>query len=282
MNLGMFGNLYGFGAARLTRAYRIRLWFVAVLLTALAVAGCRSNPQAGTSARPALNDQGVQLATGLLIDDLTYAASGIGESSLSHEQALRVAKIDLAVDARTFEADYDANELAGDAKYKNKRFLLSGTIRSIEKDFTDRGYLVLASDNLLGVQAHLSERGMAGAASLKKGLKIFLVCQSSDRVVGTEIAGDCQRLSQYLGETKPDWESTARDFLAGKRPLPHKLGTGLATFYLVGAQLPAGSACHGQLDDGCREELQTMAKNKARMAQIEQEEQKMEANLKFE
>lgn len=285
MNLSMFGNPYSFGAPRLMRAYRNRLWFLIVLLAALAVAGCRSNPQTSGSDKAgaqSLNEQGVRVATGLLIDDLTYGASGVGESSLNHDQALRIAKVDLAVDARTFEADYDANELAGDAKYKNKRFLLTGTVRSIEKGFTEQGYLILASGSLLGVQAHLNDRGMVGAASFKKGMKIFLVCRSSDRVVGTEMAGDCQRLSQYLDESKPDLETTTRDFLAGKRALPRKLGAGLAAFYIVGAQLPAGSACHAQLDDACRTELVAVAKDKARMDQVKQEAQKMEPKLKFE
>lgn len=113
-----------------------------------------------------------------------------------------MAKIDLAVSARTFGSDYEANELAGDAKYKNKRFLLSGVIESIEKDFTGSGFLTLGSDNLLGVRADLNQRGTSGATALTKGTKIFLVCSSSDRIVGTEVAGDCQRLSQYLDEIR--------------------------------------------------------------------------------
>lgn len=111
---------------------------ILILCLLFATSACKSSsrPDAGFGSviAPTLNSQGLQLATDGLIEDLLVAVSGTGDSALNLQQALALAKIDLAVNARTFETDYEANELAGDAKYKNRRFLLSGVIKSIEKD----------------------------------------------------------------------------------------------------------------------------------------------------
>lgn len=75
----------------------------------------RQNAEAGRTSSGSLNAQGVQLATAGLADDILTAASATGASTISQQQALAMAKIDLFVSARTFESDYEANELTGDA-----------------------------------------------------------------------------------------------------------------------------------------------------------------------
>lgn len=266
---------------------RYRGWAVLITVATLGLLlACRNAPE-GTS-RPissgtsTLNDQGLQTATSTFIDDLLMASSAMGDSLLTQPQALALAKIDLAVSAQTFESDYEANELAGDVKYKNKRFLLSGVIRSIEKDFSGSAFLTLSSQNLLGVRAQLNDRGFQGVTSLSKGTKVFLVCRSSDRIVGTEVAGDCQRLSQYLEEIRPDLSRSVREFLEGHRPLPRKLGEGLLMMYVTATLLPASSACLSEANKQCEEEITRIIKDPAQAEGIRAQVKQMEAGLKLE
>lgn len=252
---------------------------ILVLITAL---GCNSTKTQNGADTASLNTNGVQLATAGLVDDVLMAASGTGESVITQEQGLALATIDLVASAQTFETDYEANELAGDAKYKGKRFLLYGAVRSIEKDFTGSGFLTLASSNIVGVRAQLNERGMIGAMALTKGTKIFLVCRSSDRVVGTEVAGDCQRLSQYLDEIKPELNKTVQEFLAGKRPLPRSVGTLLPTLYVIGSHLQPESPCFTKVDAACEQELRHIGKDIPRTGSLDQEVRQIQAKLKLQ
>jgi len=256
-----------------------------LLALAMAMIGCngtsRQNASASSAMSSSLNARGVQLATAGLVDDLLLAASATGNGVMSQQEALAMAKIDLAVSARTFESDYEANELAGDAKYKNKHFLLSGVIESIEKDFTGSGFLTLRSDNLLGVRAELNERGTSGAGALTKGTKIFLVCRSSDRIVGTEVAGDCQRLSQYVDAIRPDLDRSVKEYLSGQRAFPRKLGTVLTMMYVAGSHLPADSACSSQVGDRCEQEVMKMAKDPAQAQKVKAETEQMLAKLQL-
>lgn len=262
-------------------------WLSLILVTILLLVASACKGSSGGTARPKLsasplNEQGVDVASSILMDDILLAASMTGDSVLTQEQALNLAHIDLAVNARTFEADYEANELAGDTKYKGKRFLIFGVIRSIEKDFTGSAFLTLSSDNLLGVRAQLNNRGFQGVASLTKATKVFLVCRSSDRIIGAEVAGDCQRLSQYLDEIKPDLTLSVRDFLEGNRPLPRALGEGLLTMYVAGCSLPPSSPCLTELNKQCEEEVSRLLKDPVQLERIKTQAAKLKVSVKLE
>jgi hypothetical protein len=228
-----------------------------------------------------LNPQALSFAVLSLSDELQHALSGSGGSALPKDQAISLAEIDLSVTAQKFEADYDANEIAADAKYKGRRFLLSGVIESINKDFTDEGFLTLRSGSLTGVQAALNQRGMQNAGSLQRGEKIDLVCHSSSRVIGSAIAGDCERLNQYLEDFRGPLNEQIEKFLDGDVALPRTAGVSAVMLYEIGLHLSPNSPCFAAIDKPCEAEVAGLTKDKGMAGLIREAIRQMLAKVKL-
>ena len=220
------------------------------------------------------------MAVYLARDDMAGRVSG-GKAVMLMEDVLRLTKIDIMVDATKYQSDYDANEIAADKRYRGRKILLVGTIRSIEKDFMERGYLTLGADSLLGVRAQLSDRGMAGAESLRAGSRIYLVCDSGERIIGTATADNCQRFSQYSQEIGPSLTEVFTDFLSGRKALPKRLATAVTYGYVLGSSLPASSPCFADDDEACSSSVVAIGNDKARSQALQQETQRMMASLKI-
>ncbi|MHA6907326.1 OB-fold putative lipoprotein [Ralstonia pseudosolanacearum] len=98
----------------------------------------------------------------------------------------------VAVTASALFSAYEENEVAADQKYKNKVLLVSGTVQSIDKDFTDRIVVKLAASNpYMPVHAYLGSQHEELAASLKKGSKVAWQCTGEGRIVGSPMLKDC-------------------------------------------------------------------------------------------
>ena len=105
-------------------------------------------------------------------------------------EAAAVAPVE--VSAVEVEAAYAANEAAAQQKYGNQALRVSGRIKSIDLDFSDKPFVVLQGTNeFTGPQLHLTEDAQAKASSLSKGQKIVAVCQNVSEVVGTPMFKDC-------------------------------------------------------------------------------------------
>jgi len=75
-----------------------------------------------------------------------------------------------SVTADGIYAEYQANEVAGDAKYKGKIITVSGTIMDIGKDITGDPYVVLGGTGYLdGVQGTFATSESASIGALSKG-----------------------------------------------------------------------------------------------------------------
>lgn len=99
----------------------------------------------------------------------------------------------IEVTARELEAAYAANEAGAQIKYGEKPLLVTAVIRSIDLDFADKPFLVLAGAEMFGgPQAALTETSQALAPSLAKGQKIVLQCSGVGEVVGTPMLKDCE------------------------------------------------------------------------------------------
>lgn len=77
------------------------------------------------------------------------------------------------VTAKSLFAEYKANEVAADAKYKGKVVIVSGVIQDIGKDIADQAYIVIGGEGFLdGVQCTFTESQNASVARLSKGQKV--------------------------------------------------------------------------------------------------------------
>lgn len=193
-----------------------------------------------------LDQRGVDFAEFLIEGDVTNGLSGSDSmlGSFSREQLLEWSGLDAETAAREYEERYDANEIAADQAYKDKKLLVKGTISTIEKDFTGDGYLTLRGTNpFIGIKADLSDRSAREAASFRRGQAITLVCHGAGRIVTIAVLSDCLTLDDYELAIKPMIDDRVRGFLTGRTSLPRRVAHAIAMAYQVGITLPTDSAC---------------------------------------
>jgi len=94
----------------------------------------------------------------------------------------------IVVGAEELWAAYDANEVAADTQYKGKWLLVTGQLKSIDKNITDDVVLQLATKNeFLSVSATLADSEKSAAATLEKGVQITVVCIGDGYLLGPRL-----------------------------------------------------------------------------------------------
>lgn len=104
--------------------------------------------------------------------------------------------------------EYNANEVAADAKYKNKWVQVRGRVASVAKDMAGTPYIAFAADSYGVGQVHaalfeVQIKDMAGpknfstcsslekAAGLKQGQKAMVECLGTGAILGIPRLGQC-------------------------------------------------------------------------------------------
>lgn len=94
------------------------------------------------------------------------------------------------VTARQLHADYSANEVSADEKYRDRVLRVTGKVTAIKKDITDDAYVTLGTANEFeSVHAHFADEKALGA--LKTGQKIVARCVGNNVVIGSPQLADC-------------------------------------------------------------------------------------------
>ncbi|MGK3142056.1 OB-fold protein [Pantoea sp. C2G6] len=94
--------------------------------------------------------------------------------------------------ARKLFNDYDENEVAVDEQLKGKIVAVSGIVQSIDKDFTDSIIISLKTDNeFMPARLDMKDSQKATAISLKKGMKVVIVCERMSRIIGAPSGRNC-------------------------------------------------------------------------------------------
>ena len=95
------------------------------------------------------------------------------------------------VTASTLFAEYKANEVAADTKYKGKVVIVSGVIQDIGKDVMDEAYIVIGGQGFLdGVQCTFTESQNASVARLAKGQSVTVKGEVSGKM-GNVLVSKC-------------------------------------------------------------------------------------------
>jgi len=98
----------------------------------------------------------------------------------------------IKVSASEIYADYKANQVAADTKYKGKTIEVSGTINSIGKDILDTPYVSLnAGDILSTVQCMFDKGDSAQLATLAKDTRIVLTGKVRGQVIMNVLLDNC-------------------------------------------------------------------------------------------
>jgi osmotically-inducible protein OsmY len=96
------------------------------------------------------------------------------------------------VNAERLFLDYQRNEVSADSMYKGRTLAVTGTVSSINKDFTDSVYLVFETSNeFMGIHANLRGSEVSKASTLSKGSTVTVVCEGNGMIVGSPMLKDC-------------------------------------------------------------------------------------------
>lgn len=89
-------------------------------------------------------------------------------------------------------AEYDANEVKADEKYKGKTLRVPGQIQSIDKDAFNNMVIKLKTANqFLGVHARMQDSQKAAVLELNKGQIVVVECIGGGMVMKSPILQDC-------------------------------------------------------------------------------------------
>ncbi|MCZ7649518.1 MAG: OB-fold putative lipoprotein [Planctomycetota bacterium] len=89
-------------------------------------------------------------------------------------------------------AEYEANEVGADARYKDKVVEVTGEVNHVGKDLFNDPYVTLKTDNvLLSVQCFFKEKDAGQLGSLSKGLRVNIRGRC-DGKMGNVILKDCE------------------------------------------------------------------------------------------
>jgi tRNA_anti-like len=108
----------------------------------------------------------------------------------SDAQAERASAI--KVTARDLSREMKANEIAALKKYEGQLIEVSGTIKSIDADFSDDPVLQLDSGEMFEfVAVNLGSGQTYYAAKLQKGQKVVMLCKALREAIGSAQLSDC-------------------------------------------------------------------------------------------
>lgn len=90
---------------------------------------------------------------------------------------------------------YEDNSVAADGKFKGKQYKISGTISDINTDLMGNPYITMRGTNqYMQPQFQFDKADLNQIASLKKGMKLIMVCTGRGDIAKTPMSKDCRIL----------------------------------------------------------------------------------------
>lgn len=94
------------------------------------------------------------------------------------------------VSARQLYADYEANGVAADGKYKGKVLQVTGVVNTIDRDIMDKIYVTLKGDQYFGdIQCFFAESHVGTASQLSKGQTITVKGKCDGKLMNVMLKG---------------------------------------------------------------------------------------------
>lgn len=96
----------------------------------------------------------------------------------------------ISVTATKLHADYDANAVAADERYKDKVLEVTGKVTGIGKDIMDTPYVTLDSGNqFMSVQCMFADEHKSELSGLSKGQTVTIVGKCDGQLMGVLLRG---------------------------------------------------------------------------------------------
>jgi hypothetical protein len=121
-------------------------------------------------------------------DETTVTAEDKSGSASTSPAKMTTPTADVEVSAETYFSDYEGNELAADAKYKDKVIKITGKVNGVRKTL-GTVYIDLESSNQF-LQVYCSMKDESEAASVSKGSLVTLIGVGGGKTL-TPTVDDC-------------------------------------------------------------------------------------------
>ena len=96
----------------------------------------------------------------------------------------------ITVSARQLYADYEANGVAVDGKYKGKVLQVTGVVNTIDRDIMDKIYVTLKGNQYFGdIQCFFAESHIGTASQLSKGQTITVKGKCDGKLMNVMLKG---------------------------------------------------------------------------------------------
>ena len=106
------------------------------------------------------------------------------------ENAIVNEQPDIEVSAQQLYADYEANGVAADQRYKGKVLRVTGYVNNIDRDIMDKIYVTLKGDQYIGdIQCFFAEGHANTAAQLQKGQQITVKGKCDGKLMNVLLKG---------------------------------------------------------------------------------------------
>lgn len=141
------------------------------------------------------------LATNAMFSNINGSASTHPTSQQENVSSVPA----LEVDAMQLYNDYQRNEVSADEKYKGKTLLVTGVVGGINKDYADKAYIKLSTDNMfMSVMARLQAGEVSRASQLSKGQWVVVECVGHGMVAGSPMLSKCVITDNQQSKKEPD------------------------------------------------------------------------------
>lgn len=213
-----------------------------------------------------LNKREQTVLEAFLIDDLIGYVDG--RESLKemtpiwqHEISTIVAA---NVNADKLQRDYEKNEVAGDQKYRGKKLLVSGIIKSIDRSAGENYFLSLAggSNMFISPKAKMADGFKNYLAGLEKGQTVHLLCQGDGMLIGSAMLNKCIPRDIFIENVVNTWvaNNITKQFSEGKKFIQQLVIVSITSASL----LSESSDCFGNDNDKqskCMSEIENSLKD---------------------
>lgn len=250
---------------------------VLALILSFSLFGCDSKSS------EKLDSRAIKFTQAMVFDDLKTAFHG-GDASVTQQIAAQKLGINVRVSSKQLSTDYDANEIAGDQKYKSSdAIVVTGRVESISKDFTGSPYIALTGHQMFqGVQAKFDDKYSGSLASYKKGMNAEFVCKVSGKIVTSVMLKNCKTLDEHIKLMEKSVFDDVLESLKGKKVVTQLEAETLSIMYVFGLLLPENSVCHTSISEQCGLEFNALLKNTELLTKSKPQFEIIKAKLKIQ
>lgn len=123
---------------------------------------------------------------------LNFVGLGLGDIIVTDDEPDTIQRAMTTITASELKKDYEANEIAADAKYRSRVIELSGVVEKIGRDFLNNHYITLSAGDYKTVQCVFVKNSGGVLAGLSKGDQVVVIGECRGSSIGSVVLKECR------------------------------------------------------------------------------------------